>query len=425
MRPLAGAGLFARPGFRRFWTAQTVSVLGDQVSLLALPLTAVLTLHLDAAGMGLLTAAGYAPHLLLSLLAGGWIDRSSRRRVIMIAADVGRALVLASIPLAARLGALTPGQLYLAAFLAGTLTVFFDQSVTSLLVLVTPSEDLLAANGHLSTSRAASQVAGPSLAGLLVGAVTAPVALLADAASFLASAGLLGSIRVEEPAVDRDGRPPALRAIAEGLRFVFGDPVLRASAACTSTMNFFNLMLYAVLVLFMSRTLGLAPATIGLVFGAGAVGALLGAVVAPRLARAVGFGPAILAGAVAFPAPALLVPLAGGGHARAAAFLTAAEFLSGLGVMLYDVNDNTLRAIRVPHRLRGRASGSNRFLTYGVRPLGALAGGWLGSTIGLRPTLWIAAAGGLLGVAWLWPSPIRRLREVPTAVIEDRATTAG
>jgi MFS family permease len=213
--------------------------------------------------------------------------------------------------------------------------------------------------------------------------------------------------------MNRDGRPSTLRAIAEGVRFVFGDPVLRASAACTSTMNFFNLMLYAILVLFMSRTLGLVPATIGFVFGAGAVGALLGAVVAPRLARAIGFGPAILAGAIAFPAPALLVPLAGGGHARAAAMLTVAEFLAGLGVMVYDVNDNTLRAIRVPHRLRGRASGSNRFLTYGIRPLGALAGGWLGSSIGLRPTLWIAAVGGLLGVAWLWHSPVRGLRAPP------------
>jgi MFS family permease len=417
---LAPHGPLARPGFRRFWTAQSISVLGDQVSLLALPLTAVLTLHLTAGEMGLLTAAGYAPHLVLSLLAGGLIDRSSRRRLIMVAADLGRALLLASIPLAVKLGALTPRHLYLAAFLVGTLTVLFDQCATSLLVLLTRPDELLAANGYLSTSLAGSQVAGPSLAGLLVGVVTAPVALLADAVSFLASARLLRAIKVEEPSVDSDGRPPTLRAIAEGVRFVFGDPMLRASAACTSTLNFFNLMLYAILVLFMSRTLQLAPATIGFVLGVGALGALLGAVVAPRLARAIGFGPAILAGAIAFPAPALLVPLAGGGPARAAAILTASEFLAGLGVMVYDVNDNTLRAVRVPYRLRGRAGGSNRFLTYGIRPLGALAGGWLGGTIGLRPTLWIAAVGGLLGVAWLWPSPIRGLRAPPAATDEGR-----
>jgi len=421
VRVLAAPGPLAHPGFRRFWTAQSISVLGDQISLLALPLTAVLTLHLDAGEMGLLTAAGYAPHLLFSLLAGGWIDRSSRRRLIMIGADLARALVLASIPLAVELGALTSAHLYLAAFLAGTLTVFFDQSATSLLVLVTRSEDLLTANAHLSTSQAAAQVAGPSVGGLLVGAVTAPVALLADAISFLASAGFLASIRVREPAVERDGRLPALRAIGEGIRFVAGDPMLRASAACTSTMNFFNLMLYAILVLFMSRTLGLPPATIGLVLGAGAVGALLGAVVAPRLARAIGFGPAIIVGAIAFPAPALLVPLAGGGHARAAVLLTAAEFLAGIGVMIYDVNDNTLRAIRVPYRLRGRASGSNRFLTYGIRPLGALTGGWLGTTIGLRPTLWIAAVGGLLAVTWLWHSPIRSLRTPPAPATDAEA----
>jgi hypothetical protein len=160
---LAATGPLTRPGFRRFWTAQSISVLGDQVSLLALPLTAVLTLHLNAAEMGLLTAAGYAPHLLLSLLAGSVIDRSSRRRQIMIGADLARALVLASIPLAVELGVLTSAHLYLAAFLAGTFAVFFDQCATSLLVLVTPSEELLAANSQLSTSQAASQVAGPSL----------------------------------------------------------------------------------------------------------------------------------------------------------------------------------------------------------------------------------------------------------------------
>jgi MFS family permease len=156
------------------------------------------------------------------------------------------------------------------------------------------------------------------------------------------------------------------------------------------------------------------------VLGAGAVGALVGAVVAPRLARAIGFGPAIIAGAIAFPAPALLVPLAGGGHTRAMALLTAAEFLAGIGVMIYDVNDNTLRALRVPYRLRGRAGGANRSLTYGIRPLGALTGGWLGSTIGLRPTLWIPAVGGLLSVLWLWRSPVRGLRTPP-----DLATDAA
>jgi MFS family permease len=181
MQTATAAGPLSRPGFRRYWTAQTVSVVGDQVSLLALPLTAVLTLHLSPGGMGLLTAAGYAPHLLFSLLAGGWIDRSSRRRLIMITADVGRAVVVGSVPLAVALGVLSPAHLYLVAFLAGTLTVLFDQSATSLLVLLTRPDELLAANGHLSTGQAAAQVGGPSLGGLLVGAVGAPLALLAGA----------------------------------------------------------------------------------------------------------------------------------------------------------------------------------------------------------------------------------------------------
>jgi MFS family permease len=407
-------GLLADRRFRRFWTGQTVSVFGDQITLLALPLAAVVTLGAGATEMGLLTAAGYAPHLLLSLVAGAWIDRRARRRALMVAADLGRTLVLLSIPVAYALDALTIGHLYAAAFLVGALTVVFDQSSTSLLVLLVTRERMVDAYGRLSTSQAAAQVGGPNLAGLLVSALTAPLALVVDAASFLVSAVSLLAVRVAEPAPQRSAGERVGRRIVEGARFVLGQPMLRASLGCTSTMNFFNLMLNAILVLYMSRAVGLPPAAIGLVLGVGAAGGLLGAVLAPRVARAIGFGRTILAGAALFTVPALLVPLAPRGAVTpAVVVLTAAELLSTLGVMLFDINNNSLTALLVPYRLRARASGTIRFFAYGIRPLGALAGGALGSALGLRPTLWVAAVGGLLSVLWLWRSPIPRLAEPP------------
>jgi MFS family permease len=404
--------LLADRRFRRFWIGQTVSVVGDQVTSLAIPLAAVVTLGAGATEMGLLTAAGYAPHLLLSLVAGAWIDRGARRRALMVAADLGRALVLLSVPLAYALGALTIGQLYAAAFLVGTLTVVFDQSNVTLLLLLVAKERMVDAYGRLSTSTAAAQVGGPSLAGLLVSVLSAPVALVVDAASFLVSAASLLAIRVAEPEPEPAPGETPWRRIAEGARFVLGHPMLRASLGCASTMNFFNLMLNAILVLYMSRILGLSPAAIGAVLGVGAAGGLLGAVAAPRFARLAGFGRAILVGAVLFTGPALLVPLAPHGTGGAVV-VTVAELLSTLGVMLFDVNNNSLTALVVPYRLRARASGTSRFFGYGVRPLGALAGGALGSAIGLRPTLWIAAAGGLLAAVWLWRSPIPRLAQPP------------
>jgi len=405
-------GLLGDRRFRRLWIGQTVSAFGDQITLLAIPLAAVVTLGAGATEMGLLTAAGWAPHLLLSLVAGAWIDRSARRRALMVAADLGRALLLLSVPLAYALGTLTIGHLYAAAFLIGTLTVVFDQSYVTLLLLLVAKERMVDAQSRLSTSVAAAQVGGPSLAGLLVSALTAPVALLADAVSFLVSAASLLAIRVAEPAPEPTSDKAAWRRIAEGARFVLGHPMLRASLGCTSTMNFFHLMLQAILVLYMSRTLGLSPAAIGFVLGVGAAGGLVGAVVAPRVARAIGFGRVILVGAVLYTGAVLLVPLAPSGT-RAVWVLTAAELLSALGVMLFDVNNNSLTALLVPYRLRARASGTSRFFGYGVRPLGALAGGALGSAIGLRPTLWVAAAGGLLSVLWLWRSPIPRLTRPP------------
>lgn len=399
--------------FRRFWTGQTISVFGDQISFLALPLAAVLVLDASAAEMGLLGAANLIPHLLFSLPVGVWVDRLAHRRRVMIWADLGRALLLGSVPLAYALDVLAIGQLYLVAFLTGCLTVLFDISYSTVFVSVTPERRYVEANSLLHGSRSLSSVGGPALAGGLVQLLSAPAALLADAISFLGSAFFLSRVRATEPALEPevDGR---IRArVASGFRFIFGSPILRASLACVATINFFNFMFWALFVLFTTRTLDLGPGELGTVLAAAGVGGVIGALIAGRLGRRIGVGPAYILGCALFPAPLLLVPLAGGPHLLVVAMLFTAEFLSSIGVMILDINGNSIQTAITPDRFRARAAGAHRFVNYGVRPLGSLAGGFVGAAIGLRPTLWIAAAGAIAGLLWLLPSPIRQLRELP------------
>ena len=408
------ARLARRPEFLKLWGGQTISVFGDQITALALPLAAVLTVDASPAEMGVLTAAGWAPHLVFSLAAGVWVDRRRRRKWVMVAMDGGRALVLASVPVAYWLDVLTMEQLYAVAFAVGALTVLFDVSYSAFFVLLVPREEVVDANSKLSVSRSASYMGGPALAGVLVEVLRAPVALLADAVSFLGSALLIARIRVEEPPPDAasDGESIWTR-LAWGLRFLFRHPVLRAALLGTATINFFNFVFAALVILYMSERLGLSPAWIGAIFGVGAVGSLVGAVVAPRISRRLGMGPSVVLGAILFPAPLLLFPLAGGPKTLVVTLLIAGEFFSGLGVMIFDVNSNSLSVLLTPHGLRARLTGSHRTINYGVRPLGALAGGVLGDLIGLRPALWIGAAGALLGVLWLLASPMPSVREPP------------
>ena len=394
--------------FRRYWGAHTISLFGDQISMLALPLAAVLTLDAGAAQMGYLTAAALAPNLLLALHAGAWVDRHGRRRHVMIAADIGRALLLASVPLAYALGSLTYIHLLVVAFAAGALGVLFNVSDASLFVSVVARDRLVEGSSLLNGSRAFSYVAGPSVAGLLVRALSAPVALLADAFTFLGSAALLGRIAPQEAPADKEGG-----GISSGIRFVIGSPLVGPALLATATINFFNFVFFALFVLYATRELGVGAGALGLVLGAGAVGGLVGSVIAGRVSRAIGLGPCLAVGCVIFPAPLLLVPLASGSERTILALLFLAEFGSGLGVMLLDISAGTIFAAVIPPELRSRVSGAYMFVNYGIRVLGSLAGGWLGAAIGLRPTLWIATSGALAGVLWLLPSPVLRIRTLP------------
>lgn len=405
-------GLLREPGpFRVFWAGQAISLFGDQVSLIAVPVTAVLILHAGPAEMGGLVAAAWLPSLLFALHAGAWVDRTGHRRRNMIAADLGRAALLLSIPGAAAMHGLTLVQLYAVVFLNGSLSVLFNVSGTTLFVSTVPPDRYVEGQSLLHGSRAFSFIGGPSVGGLLAQAFSAPGALVADAVSFVASALSLSVIAPPEPETERESRGLLLG----GLRFVFRTPVMRACLAATATINLFQLAYSALAVLYIVDRLHVSPGVLGLVLGSGSVGALIGSVLAGRLARRIGIGPAFLVGCVVFPAPLVLTALAGGPMPIVLAMLFAAQFGAGLGVVILDISGGAIFAALIPHRLRSRVTGAYTVVNYGVRPLGSLLGGALGAAIGIRPTLLLVSLCAVAGFLWLLPSPVPRMAALPAA----------
>ena len=401
-------GLLHDRTFRRFWSAATVSFLGDQVSLVALPLLAVLTLDADASAMGLLVAVGVLPNLLLALWAGAWVDRHGRRRRVMVVADLVRFAALATIPAAHLCGVLTFAQLYVVAFAVGTATVFFFVADSTLFVSVVPRERYVEAQSLLYGSRAFSFVAGQGLGGVLVAVITAPLTMLVDALSFLWSAWFLARIDPVEPPTAEPGRGQ----VTAGLRFIRGSAIVRALLGASATVNLFTFGFAAVFVLYVTRELGLGAAALGVVLGIGAVGGLVGAAITHRLAKRIGVGPAFVVGCVLFPAPLLLVPLAHGGWS-AAVLLVLAEFGSAMGVMVLDISIGSIFAAVIPDELRARVTGAYMVVNFGVRPVGAVLGGVLGTWLGLRPTLAVCAIGATCCALWLVGSPVPRMRDLP------------
>jgi MFS family permease len=406
--------LLREPEFRRFWIGQTISVFGDQVTLLALPIVAVLGIGADAAQMGVLTAAGLLPHLLFSLPTGVWLDRVRRKRRLMILADIGRALAIATIPAAFLLDALRLEQLFVVTFVVGCLSVVFDIGWNTIFVAVTRRDQFVQANALLSGSRSLSNVGGPSIAGILVQAVGAPLTMLLDALSFIGSALFLGRIRAPEPQVDPE--PGSVREqLAEGLRFIARDPIIRTGLLSAATLNLFNFSFFALFILYVTTQLGVTPGVLGLALGAGAVGGVVGAIVAPGIGRRLGLGRAYLLGLILFPASLIPIPLVTGPYELVLAMLFATEFGAGLGVMILDVNAGAMLQARTPDRIRARAGGAFRFINYGIRPIGALLGGALGAALGLREAVLLSTVLSLGGVVWLIRSPILRIDVMPEA----------
>jgi len=410
----------------RLWTGETISQLGTQVTLLALPLTAIVILRANAFQVGLLSTLEFLPFILVGLPAGVWVDRL-RRRPILIAGDVLRFLTLGSIPLAYKLGALHMVQLYVVAFLTGIGTVFFDVAYQSYLPSLVDRDQIVDGNSKLEISRSGAQLAGPGLAGILIQAIRAPMAILVDSVSYLWSAIFVGLIRRPEPPVEAptaaDGGKPKMRSqIREGLRYVWRHELLRPIAFCTATANLFGSIVFARINLFAVRRLHHSPGKLGLILALGNVGFLLGAFAAQRMAKRFGIGPAIV-WSIGLTAPAaILVPLATPGTAFP--FLVTSQFLMGFGgIAVYNINQVSLRQAITPHGMQGKMNATMRFTVWGTIPIGSFVGGILGKSIGLRPTLWIGAVGGML--AFLWPlfSPVRRLRTIPDAASDASPDT--
>jgi MFS family permease len=407
------AGLWRHADFLKLWAGQAVSQVGSQITMLALPLLAVLGLGATPAQMGILVATETAPFLLAGLLAGVWVDRR-RRRPILIAADLGRAALLLLVPLLAWSGRLRMEHLYVVGFLVGLLTVFFEVASQAYLPSLVARDRLVEANGKLQTTRSAAQIAGPGLAGVLVQLWTAPAALVIDAGTFLVSTLGLWRIRAAEPEPEPAPAESSLwQEAREGLRVVADSPLLRAFAGKAATNNLGFQIVMTVFVLYGTRSLGLNAAQIGLVFAAGSVGNLLGAVLAERTAARIGPGPAIIGGSALAALGLVLLPLAQGPTALVVPLLALGLFVDGLGTVVADVHMLSTQQAITPDRLQGRVNATTRFLTWGILPAGGLLGGGLGGTIGLRPTLAVGAGIYLLSMAWLLRAPLWRLRQAP------------
>ncbi len=379
--------------FRRFVVGQLVSLLGDQASVLAIPLTAVLVLHAGPAQLGFLTAVGILPSLLFSLWAGAWIDRRGRRRRTMLVADAVRAVAVLSLPIAYFAGHLTLTQLYVVAFIVGTLEVTFAVAYQALLVAMVDRKDYFAANSLLNGIRSLAEVVGLALGGALVGLLTAPVALVLNALSFVVSGTQLARIHPVEP----PGDTSESRSVGGGITWIRGNPAVRTLLLSTATTNFFAFIGNALLVLYASRTLGLNPTVIGLVFGAGAVGGVIGAATCGRVERRLGLGRAVLLASFAFPLSMLLYPAAHGSTLSAALMLGAGEFLAAVAALWLDISIGAVFAQEIPDQLRSRVAGAYRTVNHGIRPVGALLGGFLGTQTGLRTALLVSAVGAIGG----------------------------
>jgi MFS family permease len=403
--------------FTTFWTGQTMSQLGAQLGQLAFPVLAVAMLQATEFEVGVLNAAGLAAFLVVGLPAGAWVDRWLKRRT-MIAANIVRTAAMAAVPLLWWGGLLEVWHLYVVAAIVGTATVFFDVSYQSYVpVLVSPG-NVGQANSKLEATSQIARIGGPAAGGLLLTVVTAPVLFIGEAAGYLLSAVFLARTRDREVAAPAADRRPLSVEIKEGLSFVIRHPLISRIAVCTGAMNFCGMLIFTMLPVLILRNLGLGPQGMGLIMAAGAVGGLLGAIAAPRLAAWAGEGTVIPVCAIVSAVFLIPVPVAAmiAQPGISLALLLLSEFGFGFVVLVYNIMQLSMRQRVCPPRLLGRMNASIRFVVWGVMPLAALASGLLGEHLGLVPVIWIGTAGSFLAVAPVLFSPLLGMRKLPSQV---------
>ena len=418
-------GLWRHGDFLKLWTAETISQFGSQVGNLALPLVAVISLESSPFEVATLGTILFLPFMLFTIPAGVWVDRLPRRP-ILIAGDLGRFVLLATVPIAYAFDALTIWQLYAVGFTYGICTVFFDVAYQSYLPSLVTREHLIDGNSKLEVSRSAAQLGGPGLGGLTVQILTAPYAVLADAISFLASGVFLLGIRKDEPIPEREegaARPSMLREARDGLGYVLGHRYLRAIAGTTGISNFATSLAFAVFLVYAVRTLGLSAAAIGILFSVGSIGSMVGALFGRRIAAKLGVGPTIIAAAAIFGPAMLLIPAAPASFPYP--FLVAGMILFGFAGVTYNITQLSYRQAVTPERMLGRMNSVMRFIVWGIMPVGTLLGGALATWIGLREAMWVGAAIGSLACLPVLFSPVRGLREMPEPAPPEPTSPAG
>ena len=395
--------------FRRLWAGQTASQLGEQASLVVLPLFAVLTLDVGAGELGLLRAVGQAPILLLSLFVGAWVD-GWRARTVMVLADVGRTLALGAAAVAGFLGWLGLPALFVVAFVVGVLAVFFDVAYQTSLVRLVERDQLVRGNSLLEGSRSAAQIGGPALGGALVSLLSASIAIASSASFFALSFLFVRAIRRTESVPERSERPPRVwRRIREGLRFVAGDSSLRTVCLASAAFQFFFAATMTLYLLFLPRELHLSGTAVGLALAATGPGALLGALLAARLPSRFGHGPVLMSAAALGDGAFLCVPALHGGSAVTVPALLAVSFVFGAGGQLVNVTVMAVRQTVTPADMQGRVAATITFVGMGMAPLGSLLGGLLAQERGLRTSLLVTAVGMLLSPVLMALSPLARL----------------
>lgn len=398
-----------RRDFRLLWTSETISSFGSQITTVALPLTAAARLHASPAQMGVLGASATLPGLLLSFHFGAWVDRISRRWLLLVWADLLRMALLAMIPLAALAGFLSVNLLIVVAFITGAASLCFGITWSAYLPTVVPKNNLIEANSKLTASMTIAGLAGVSLAGGLVQFFGAPNAMTIDAVSFGISAMFLARMRRRDT-LEPKPRPAERNMwheVTEGLRYVWAEPRLRAIAGAAANLNLFSSIALALGVLFLNRVLKMSPILISLIFAAWGVGAVAGSLLAPALGRRFTEGRTIIGATAVFSVGLLAYPPVYGPVWFEATVLTIASLALGCSVFVFDVHSAALRQRISPDRLQGRSASAMAFLTQGVKPVGALIGGALAEVIGVRGALWCAAAGAATSVLWTYRSPLR------------------
>jgi MFS family permease len=417
-------GLWSHPDFLKLWTGQSISEVGSQVSQLALPWLAAVGLHASPFQFSLLGVLGFMPFILFALPAGVWVDRL-RRRHILIVGDAARAVLLILVPVLWATHELRMWHLLVLQFVIGVFTVFFDVAYQSYLPALIEREHLIDGNSKLQLTVGVAQVAGPNLSGVLIAAITAPYAIVVDAASYIVSSFFMISMRHREEPPQYDNanpRPKMWPQVKEGLDWVVKHPWLRAIAACTGSSNFFSSTLFAVGLLYFVRVLHLSAYEVAAVFAVGSVGSIVASLATNRLNKWLGVGPTIVWTILISSVIGLGYPLAP--KSFPLPLLMFANFGFGFGAVAYNITQVSLRQAITPERLQGRMNAAMRWIVWGTIPLGTLFGGGLATWFSLRTAIWVGAVGQLVAFLPVTMGSLKRVREMPEPVVEPTQAQA-